>query len=195
MDKGINERIEEIRDRIGDLNARLKEQIDSMIDICGTVKALAEQVREAVGQDPPAPPPPPHPRWEPRVDDIYYKVIDTGLFTSQIWSKSSFDYERYDIGNVFKSSKEADFAAERLKVLAEMQEWAGDIWDDFAIEYDRESKDIVIFTCTYSPYLCGEMRFSTENDARNCINAVGEDRIKKYYFMVSEDEADDDRRT
>ena len=189
MDKGINERIEEIRDRIGDLNARLKEQIDSMIDICGTVKALAEQVREAVGQDPPAPPPPPHPRWEPRVDDIYYKVIDTGLFTSQIWSKSSFDYERYDIGNVFKSSKEADFAAERLKVLAEMNEWAGHGYNGAYIYYHRPSDEILIGWNGNSTYWFGDIRFKCVDDAENCIKAVGKDRIKKYYFMIPEDEA------
>ena len=32
----------------------------------------------------------------------------------------------------------------------------------------------------------GEMRFATQEDAENCTQAVGEGRIKKYYFGIKD---------
>ena len=82
----------------------------------------------------------------------------------------------------------AEFAIERLKVLAEMREWAGD-WDDVFVLTYMGSEDIVR-ACTVVSFrnTFGEMRFATKEDALNCIKAVGEDRIKKYYFMIPEEE-------
>lgn len=139
-------------------------------------------------------PTPPHPRWKPRNDDIYYAVINTGFVTQHIWSKENFDYERYDIGNVFQSPKEAEFAIERLKVLSEMREWSGE-WDDkWKMFYDGCQIEAIPDYGKCATY--GELRFATKEDAQNCIKSVGEDRIKKYYFRIpnnEEGEKTDDR--
>lgn len=133
-------------------------------------------------------PKPPHPRWKPGDDDIYYVVLGIGFFTQHIWSKSDFDYERYDIGNVFKSFKEAEFAIERLKVLAEMREWEGHNYDGTYIYYHKPSDEIMIDWDGDSTNCYGDIRFKCVDDAENCVKAVGKERIKKYYFRIPDNE-------
>lgn len=137
---------------------------------------------------------PPHPRWMPRENEIYYCLFGGGTSYAWKWHGNIDDGARYSIGNVFHARAEAEFAAERLKVLAEMREWAGHGYNGAYIYYHRPSDEIMIDWNGNSTYWFGDIRFKCVDDAENCIKAVGKDRIKKYYFMVSEDEADDDRR-
>ena len=68
-----------------------------------------------------------------------------------------------------------------------MKEWAGGWLDPYAIVYNRELGQLAV--ADKSLFLsAGEMRFATKEDAENCVKAVGEERIKKYYFGVPEDE-------
>lgn len=133
-------------------------------------------------------PKPPHPRWEPEFGDIYYTTYCAEDAAKCHWMRDSLDNEYYSLGFVFKTKDEAEFDAERLKVLAKMREWAGNYNDPYAIAYiefnNQDAQLIVVDNTGYSSF--GEMRFATSEDAKNCINKVGEDRIKKYYFMVPE---------
>lgn len=140
-------------------------------------------------------PKPPHPRWKPKRDEHYY-TINVGCACAgwNTWDSDNLDGDIYSLGFVFKTEAETEFAIERLKVIAEMREWAGKWNDPYDIVYVRlltqESRILVddrLRTLSH-----GEMRFATKEDAENCIKAVGEERLKKYYFMVMEDEADDD---
>lgn len=133
---------------------------------------------------------PPHPRWKPERDEHYYTIDIGGACAGwETWDSDNLDGDIYFLGFVFKTEAEAEFAIERLKVLAEMREWAGN-WDDgVALKYDGTNKRISTTFITFiSPrqYTFGEMRFATEEDAEGCIKAVGEDRLKKYYFLIPE---------
>ena len=88
---------------------------------------------------------------------------------------------------MFKTEAEAEFAIERLKVIAEMREWAGNWNDRYAISVDPCDKKLKVLDRILL-WSNGDMRFATEKDAKNCLKAVGEDRIKKYYFMIPEGE-------
>ena len=141
-------------------------------------------------------PKPPHPRWKPKDNELYY--TNTGYGETCNWFYYSIGDDtrvigRYSIGNVFRTEAEAEFAAERLKVLAKMREWAGNYNDPYAISYigfnNQDVQIIVVDKTGYSSF--GEMRFATREDAKNCINEVGEDRIIKYYFMVPEETNND----
>lgn len=160
-----------------------KELIDMLIVSFknSKVKTGKEEAKSAL-------PTPPHPRWKPKMDQRYYYIIATGDPTSAGWIENAFDYGRYDIGNIFKSKDEAGFTVERLKVLAEMQEWAGKWNDEFSIRLEEDS-GIEAYFHVFSEKSYGEMRFATKEDVQNCIKTVGEDRIKKYYFMIPEDKS------
>jgi hypothetical protein len=158
-----------------DLHAELKTQIAEL-------KAQHEEL-----------PKPPHPRWKPKDNELYY--TNTGYGETCNWFYYSIGDDtrvigRYSIGNVFRTEAEAEFAAERLKVLAEMREWAGNPNDLYRLVFDYNTSE---FTANISSrrYTSGGMRFASRKDAENCIEAVGADRIKKYYFMIPNGERND----
>lgn len=66
-------------------------------------------------------------------------------------------------------------------------EWAGKWNDPYRILYiDGRVEPEMVFVGRCISY--GEIRFATEADAINCIKAVGEDRLKKYYFGIPIDD-------
>lgn len=163
------ERIAELKDRYEE---RINELQDRIYELTGKPKLQ-----------------PPHPRWMPEIDGIYYYIYSKEAHNTY-WGDTTYNIGNYSVGNVFKTKEEAEFAVERLKALAEMREWAGNYNDPYAIAYigfnNQDVQIIVVDNMGYSSF--GEMRFATSKDAKNCINEVGEDRIKKYYFMVPEGE-------
>lgn len=130
-------------------------------------------------------PEPPHPKPKLKQGERYYCTENNGDTHSYAWWNTVWDSERLAIGNVFRTVGAANYAAEYLRVLAEMREWAGTWNDPWYLRYD--GNEIVAcqrFVLTLS---LGEIRFATEADAKNCIKAVSEDRLKKYYFCVPEE--------
>lgn len=125
---------------------------------------------------------PPHPKPEPKQGQIYYSIENNGKAYSRTWTDTEWDSERLALCNVFRTRDAAEYAAEYYKVLGEIREWAGnwnDPWKMSCDSYKVEAiKDYIICVT------CGEIRFATESDAKNCIKAVGKDRLIKYYFGV-----------
>lgn len=179
-------------DKFSDSLQRLKNDAHSFAGIYEKelIDMLIKAFKNSKEEDTPKTPTPPHPRWKPDEDENYYILMGSGRASEWIWHADNDDgtcMNRYSIGNVFKSEEDAKFAAQRLKVLAEMREWAGDWNDLYELVYIKSLdavsfSDVLMFNNSF-----GEMRFATEKDAENCIQAVGKDRIKKYYFMVPED--------
>lgn len=125
-------------------------------------------------------PKPPHPRWKPEIGQIYYHVYRG----DDLWYGFEQDYNSYAVGDVFKTRSEAEFTAERLKVLAEMREWAGEWNDPWGMLYN--GCQVKAISVGGKDVTYGELRFATKEDTQNCIKSVGEDRIKKYYFGITE---------
>lgn len=135
-------------------------------------------------------PKPPHPRWKPEEEEQYY-TINVGYACAGLnyWDCDTLDGDIYSLGFVFKTEAEAEFAIERLKVLAEMREWAGK-WDDpWVMIYDGWSPKAILIHAPDVTF--GELRFATREDAEGCIKAVGKDRLIKYYFGVRDHEIPD----
>lgn len=128
---------------------------------------------------------PPHHRPELIPGKKYYYLDSGGNVMSALPEKMTSDSCRLDFGNVFRTRDAAEYAAEYYKVLGEIREWAGnwnDPWKMSCDSYKVEAiKDYIICVT------CGEIRFATESDAKNCIKAVGEGRLKKYYFGIPEE--------
>lgn len=173
---------------IKELEKKLTELNDMRLELREQIKEMKLATAEAES------PKPPHPRWKPE-QGIYYYCIEANSISPVSFyyydaDRATVHKTNIEIGNVFHTKAEAEFAAERLKVLTEMREWAGNWNDEFSLRYEENSgieTYLHLFPCkTY-----GEMRFATKEDALNCINAVGEDRIKKYYFMIPEEANND----
>lgn len=105
--------------------------------------------------------------------------IDTDFFTSCL------DETKRNIGNAFLTKEEAEFELERRKIETIMRKYSRpfkDEEDNWYIEYSHYSKHIGI-DALYE-YDCGIIYFESEEIARDVINKIGEDRLKKYWFRV-----------
>ena len=76
-------------------------------------------------------------RWKPENEEGYYYLTSNGDI---FWDNYSCDKSRYAIGNCFKTKEEAEFMVEKLKVLAEMREYADD-----EQEWDGDNKHWYIY--------------------------------------------------
>ena len=131
--------------------------------------------------------------WEPKDGDKYYIVRSDAVIDSAIWYGWACDKYRYRIGNCFKTKEEAEFAAERLKVISEIEQFAKknnplDFKNDhltmkWIIVIRNSSGEIEPIWAT-SAYPC--VTFATEKIAKAAIEKIGRDRLKKYYFGVTE---------
>ena len=132
--------------------------------------------------------------WKPEEEKQYY-CIEAGGKIKNFKYISAFDKFNYTMGNCFKTREEAEFALERLKVIAEMKHYIAE-HDDVELDwnsceqekyyilyyYDTDSIDIDYFRQTQ--FVDNSLYASSEEILENMIKEIGEDRIKKYYFGV-----------
>lgn len=129
-------------------------------------------------------------RWKPSAGDAYWCINGNGIANELHWVYDIVDKGLYSIGNCFQTKEEAEFEVERLKVIAEMKEFAFEPdWDNESqlkryIYYNYPIDEINIDCCRINKYV--DIYFESSKKAQECINAVGADRIKKYYFRVEE---------
>ena len=132
--------------------------------------------------------------WKPNKDEAFYYVDCCGDVAPAIPSSNrGFFISTWRIGNCFRTDKEARNVVERLKIRAELKEYADEHnepieWEDdatlkWSIAYSYRHTDIVInaYSDLQEPF---QIYFSSEEIARKAIESVGEDRIKKYLFGV-----------
>ena len=120
-------------------------------------------------------------------DEYWYVDSDTEAMDIE-WDGSYCDQGRLSIGNVFKTKEQAEFAAEKLKVEAELRK--------FSRPFEKGEYNSYIFFYIDGDYLKvghkvstpsqGAIYFGSEEKAKQVIQSVGEERIKKYIFGVEE---------
>ena len=138
--------------------------------------------------------------WKPQCGEKYWIVGSSSVdIYNATWSDSNGDLLRYEIGNCFKSKEDAEFALEKLKVLAELRRFAKENNPPDFNNMCRETQKWYLYMSvidmkvlkSYS-YSClpPEITFATASLANKAINTIGEDRLRKYYFGVKEETAD-----
>lgn len=134
--------------------------------------------------------------WKPKEGEEYYVYIVSGIIIHDVWNGDGVDENRYTIGNCFKTEEEAQNAVERLKIRAELQRYADehndkpiDWWNirqkKWYIRFDYFNKTVGCAAITIARD-CFQIYFSSEEVAKAAVQAVGEERIKKYLFEVEE---------
>ena len=117
--------------------------------------------------------------------DYWYVDSDTEAMGTVWYGDESYsDQGRLSIDNVFKTKDEAEFAAEKLRVEAELRKFSkpfeyGENCTEFY--YDHEFGGIKFCTLTASQTQ-GAIYFESREKAEEAIDTVGEERIKKYIF-------------
>ena len=128
----------------------------------------------------------------PQYTDKYFFIYCDGDVCESVFSGNDIAESRLSIGNMFRTKEEAEFASEKLKVIAELKKYAEPKereWDGenqhWCISYDIFCKEFVIIHA--AELKCRDIYFKSGIDAKKAIEAVGEDRLKKYYFEVEDE--------
>lgn len=131
--------------------------------------------------------------WDLKNGDVYYFLTSYGYVMKTVWVNTGADNEKLSIGNAFLTEEDAEFARERLKVIAELKKYAKDFSDE---EWANEDlpKYRIGFDYKYGCYSYRitrqgrglEIYFESIEKANEAIKAVGEDRMKKYCLGVKE---------
>ena len=127
--------------------------------------------------------------WEfPREDEVFWLINIFGKPIGSTWGESTTNKQLIEIGNMFRTKEQAEFAVEKLKVEAELRKFSrpfkcGEINHYIFLNTDNECLDVV--GLSYSQYQ-GTIYFESEEIAEKAIEAVGKERIKKYIFGVED---------
>ena len=124
----------------------------------------------------------------PRDGDEYWFINSTGDVVKSNWESLSFEIDRLEFGHIFKTKKEAEFAVEKLKVEAELRKFSRpfeeDVYNSY-IELYMPDKTLTVDDCEHWQKQ-GVIYFESDKKAQQAIDAVGENRIKKYIFGVED---------
>ena len=123
----------------------------------------------------------------PQSGERYWYSNGGGMVNSCFWKSEQFDLNRYRIGNMFKTEKQAEFAVEKLKVEAELRKFSRPFIlgeENWYLNMIR-SKDITIAYDHYNIHQ-GTVYFKSKDKVKEVIEIIGEERIKKYIFEVEE---------
>mgnify|MGYP006982384970 CR=1 FL=1 len=133
-------------------------------------------------------------RWKPELGEDYFYIMGCGSVSDLYWSNDLDDQDHYILRNVFKTKEEAEFEVERRKIMAELQNYADE--HNGKITHPSEAfwlgldEDDMSITVEYESYLppVGTVLFSDADTAMDAVKVVGEERILKYMFGVTDEE-------
>lgn len=133
--------------------------------------------------------------WKPKDLESYYRLNSTGCVREDYWCNNENDKGAYAIGNCFQTQEEAMFEVERLKVIAELKRYAIEHNEELDWNNRDQDKYYIFYNCEHreidwhweSLTKTKLIHFSGVKVIRGAIEAIGEDRIKKYYLGVVED--------
>lgn len=135
-------------------------------------------------------------RWRSGKNGTYYSVSDCGGLTKDFDHMSDYDNQCYQFGNYFETIDEANFAREKQYVYQKLKDYALEHntrvinLDDYTqpkwyMRYDIGCK-FMRYQWTTSMYYMNQIYFTSEKIARDAVEEIGEDNIKKYLFGVNE---------
>ena len=135
--------------------------------------------------------------WKPKKGDTYYYIGSVGSIFNYDCCEDILDEAHFNIGNYFKTEEDAKHMVEKFKVIRELQKFANENnekeidWKNFNqckyyLVYDTEDGELYVDYAVYCKREPFNIYFTSFKVAKRAIEAVGEDRIKKYYFNVED---------
>lgn len=126
--------------------------------------------------------------WKPKAHEMCYSIDEAGNICEWYWLNSrEDDGASLAIGNVFRTGEEAEFIVERLKVIQELKQYARPFRDNetnYYICFNQAHKKVEI--CPAMTFQRSDLYFKSGEIAKQALEEVGEDRVKKYYLKVEE---------
>ena len=127
--------------------------------------------------------------WIPGYGEEYWRIDAEGFIHKMESGCSEYDDCAFAIGNYFENREKAKLATERLKVIQQLKELGG--------YYESDVTNKVIWYISINPFgntieprytrwLNGTVCFKTEQEAKNAIKVIGEERLNKHYFCIED---------
>lgn len=118
----------------------------------------------------------------PKIEDTYWYVASNGVVEYTTYVDDESDNGAKSIGNIFRTEEAAEKELEARKVIAELRSQTGS--RKFVVGEEQNNIDVDLefgsviadFSCDYARGF-GQAYFDTEEDVKNAIKVVGEDRI------------------
>ena len=164
---------------VNDTNAHFEEVV--IMNAQDEIKALKQRITELeqqVEQE----------KDFPQYEEDYWYVDNDTEVRGMVWYGDDYDQGRVSINNVFKTKDQAEFAAEKLRVEAELRKFSrpfkyGD-WN-FEILWNNHENNIEL---DWSGYVVRQsvIYFESGEVAEKAIESVGAERIKKYIFGMED---------
>lgn len=126
--------------------------------------------------------------WDLKIEDCekYYCIDSDGAIVQHMFDES-FDEVNREIGNAFLTREEAEFERERREVEAILRKYSRPFKNgecNYIVVCDTE--DNMTFIRVAQFYYLGGPVFASEEIAQKVIDEIGEDRLVKYWFRVTE---------
>lgn len=126
--------------------------------------------------------------WDLDIEDggEYYRLYSDGD-VAKLSFDSYYDEKSREAGNAFLTEEEAKFEAERREIEAIMRKYSrpfksGEV--NCMVKYDTDNN--MVSTSVARFHDLGVQVFASNEVAAKAIDEIGEDRLKKYWFGVTE---------
>lgn len=172
----VVEEIDVINIKACDLTGLIERMIDGLETI---LEEIAEEIVVENGDEK---------REEFKIGDVFWIVSGDGEVDDTWWVDDNFDNAALNNNAIFKTQEEAEFEAERLKVLRELEKLGRAYEKDnfnFMI-YINGKNNITTSEVMFNGFY-GNYYFDSEEEAEKAIEKIGEERIKKYLFRIGEE--------
>lgn len=112
------------------------------------------------------------------------------IYDTRFWSNSFIDKSMFEMGEYFKTKKEAEQYLRECKLLFRIKQWAkmkNEGWkpdwsnyddDKFSIFYKGDKNELVINIYGWSNYMSMLPTFKTKEIAQECIDIFGDEIIE-----------------
>lgn len=134
---------------------------------------------------------------KPEYGDTVYYIKYTGRIGKMTWINDEDDLVMWELGNIFFTEEEAEFAREKRKVEVELQRYAeehnGPIRSDsFYLLYNNEDDGKLDYDVWSVCKPQGGVQFASKQLVFDAIEEIGKYRILKYLFDVDCEEETND---
>lgn len=125
---------------------------------------------------------------KPQYGDTVYYINYIGRIRKRTWINDEDDIDMWELGNIFFTEEEAEFAREKKKVEVELERYAKEhnaptLEDEYFILYDEYNEELDYDVwADYIPQ--GAVVFASKQLVFDAIEAIGKERILKYIFEV-----------
>nr|DAT71101.1 MAG TPA: Protein of unknown function (DUF2829) [Caudoviricetes sp.] len=138
--------------------------------------------------------------WKPQRGVKYFSIDGDGELDWNLYDAEDtyYDNSRMSIGNYFQTEQQAEFMIEKLKVIHELKifavenneeeiDWNNDDQKKFFLYYNCMANEVSVDWVPYIKDIPFNVYFTGKSIAEKSIDAIGIERLKKYYFEVEEE--------